>query len=75
MKENRHRGYFQRSSKIRNREYKESEKLMCNIFPLKHEGRTRVRGEMLYEYVLGPGRHRRKTCTNKHIYTKLETLR
>ena len=30
---------------------RDSEKLLCNKFPLKHEARKRERGEMLYENV------------------------
>ena len=38
-------------SNVRDRDYRDNEKLLCNIFPLKHEAQERERGEMLYENV------------------------
>jgi len=37
------------------------DKILCNRYPLKHEGRTRVRDEKLYELVRGTIVYRRKT--------------
>ena len=58
-----------RVSRIENREYRYSENFLCNKCPLNHEGRTRVRGEIIYDYVPRPSCRRRKNCTKKHIYT------
>ena len=32
-------------------DFRDGDKLLCNICPLKHEARKRERGEMLYENV------------------------
>ena len=39
----------------RNGEYRDSDKMLCNICPLKREGRARVRDEMLYKSMQGTG--------------------
>ena len=38
-------------SNVRDGDCRDSEKLLCNRCPLKHEARERERGEMLYENV------------------------
>ena len=43
--------------------------MLCNRCPLKREGQTRVRDEMLYESVWGTIVYRRKTCKQVQIHT------
>ena len=38
-------------SNVRDGDCRDSDKLLCNRCPLKHEARERERGEMLYENV------------------------
>ena len=45
---------------------RDSDKLLCNRCPLKHEAQKRERGERLYENVSNWKNRRRKTCVEKY---------
>ena len=55
------------SSNVRDGDCRDSEKILCNKFPLKNEVRERGRGEMLYENAFEPNTVvRRPTIKNKN---------
>ena len=54
---------------LRNEEYRDSEKMLCNKCPLKREGEAGVRDEMIYESVWGTSLSLEKLQESTHTYT------
>ena len=48
------------------RDCKDSDKILCNICPLKHEVQERGRGEMIYENTFNPNTVVRKPASTKY---------